>query len=207
MPIHVCSPFPPPLLSSSGDWERFLLVPGLSCSLATWLLVSQAQWQSSSHECEPLSVPRVTMDNFGPSRFQKLRRKLGVASGFDQAMDEEEERGAVLHEAAAAFIAPPRLEDAGLEDCALPPESIMEAFALAAISVGPRVDEDGDDEGFGEAPDEDSASGAPSAAVAGGGVGIVASDGLAVLGGYDSDSDERKTAKEFEDEEKEEFSR
>ncbi|KAJ8505995.1 hypothetical protein OPV22_006881 [Ensete ventricosum] len=122
-------------------------------------------------------------------------------------MDEEEERGAVLHEAAAAFIAPPRLEDAGLEDCALPPESIMEAFALAAISVGPRVDEDGDDEGFGEAPDEDSASGAPSAAVGGGGVGVLASDGLAVLGGYDSDSDERKTAKEFEDEEKEEFSR
>ncbi|RWV79375.1 hypothetical protein GW17_00059498 [Ensete ventricosum] len=201
MPIHVCSPFPPPLLSSSGDWERFLLVPGLSCSLATWLLVSQAQWQSSSHECEPLSVPpgRLVSRNYAAN--------LGVASGFDQAMDEEEERGAVLHEAAAAFIAPPRLEDAGLEDCALPPESIMEAFALAAISVGPRVDEDGDDEGFGEALDEDSASGAPSAAVGGGGVGVLASDGLAVLGGYDSDSDERKTAKEFEDEEKEEFSR
>ncbi|URE05956.1 hypothetical protein MUK42_21013 [Musa troglodytarum] len=118
-------------------------------------------------------------------------------------MDEEEQRGAVVHEAAAAFICPPRLEDAGLEDCALPPESIMEAFALAAISVGPRVD----DEGFGEAPDEDSASGAASAVVGGGGVGVVASDGLAVLGGEDSDLVEKKTAKEYEDEEKEEISR
>ncbi|XP_065038414.1 uncharacterized protein LOC135673396 [Musa acuminata AAA Group] len=122
-------------------------------------------------------------------------------------MDEEEERGAVLHEEAASFICPPRLEDAGLEDCALPPESIMEAFALAAISVGPRVDEDGDDEGFGEAPDEDDASGAASEVVGGGGVGVVASDGLAVLGGDDSDSVEKKTAKEYEAEEKEEISR
>ncbi|XP_031099727.1 uncharacterized protein LOC116003927 [Ipomoea triloba] len=32
-------------------------------------------------------------------------------------------------------IRPPRLEDAGLEDCALPPESIKEAFLKAASAV------------------------------------------------------------------------
>ncbi|OIT05270.1 PREDICTED: uncharacterized protein LOC109224015 [Nicotiana attenuata] len=32
-------------------------------------------------------------------------------------------------------IRPPRLEDAGLEDCALPPESIKEAFLKAATAV------------------------------------------------------------------------
>ncbi|CAK9161489.1 unnamed protein product [Ilex paraguariensis] len=32
-------------------------------------------------------------------------------------------------------IRPPRLEDAGLEDCALPPESIKEAFFKAATAV------------------------------------------------------------------------
>ncbi|KAK4428100.1 hypothetical protein Salat_1579000 [Sesamum alatum] len=32
-------------------------------------------------------------------------------------------------------IKPPRLEDAGLEDCALPPESIEEAFLKAASAV------------------------------------------------------------------------
>ncbi|KAL8189321.1 hypothetical protein R6Q57_028887 [Mikania cordata] len=33
-------------------------------------------------------------------------------------------------------IQPPRLEDAGLEDCALPPDSIQEAFLKAASAVG-----------------------------------------------------------------------
>ncbi|KAJ8644732.1 hypothetical protein MRB53_006480 [Persea americana] len=32
-------------------------------------------------------------------------------------------------------VRPPRLEDAGLEDCALPPEAIKEAFLKAASSV------------------------------------------------------------------------
>ncbi|KAK8958174.1 hypothetical protein KSP40_PGU010044 [Platanthera guangdongensis] len=36
-------------------------------------------------------------------------------------------------------ILPPRLENAGLEDCALPLESIMEAFSLAAASLKSRV--------------------------------------------------------------------
>lgn len=36
-------------------------------------------------------------------------------------------------------IRPPRLEDAGLEDCALPPESIAEAFSLAAKAVSSRL--------------------------------------------------------------------
>uniref|UniRef100_A0ACD5XRK8 Uncharacterized protein n=1 Tax=Avena sativa TaxID=4498 RepID=A0ACD5XRK8_AVESA len=36
------------------------------------------------------------------------------------------------------LIRPPRLEDAGLEDCALPPESIAEAFSLAAMAVSSR---------------------------------------------------------------------
>ncbi|CAN4086844.1 unnamed protein product [Withania somnifera] len=43
-------------------------------------------------------------------------------------------------------IRPPRLEDAGLENCALPPESIKEAFLKAANSVrsmiSPSDDED-----------------------------------------------------------------
>ena len=36
-------------------------------------------------------------------------------------------------------IRPPPLEDAGLEDCALPPESIAEAFSLAAAAVSSRL--------------------------------------------------------------------
>ncbi|XP_059640670.1 uncharacterized protein LOC132282875 [Cornus florida] len=36
-------------------------------------------------------------------------------------------------------IRPPRLEDAGLEDCALPPDSIKEAFLKAATAVGSRA--------------------------------------------------------------------
>ncbi|XP_006660550.1 uncharacterized protein LOC102715047 [Oryza brachyantha] len=36
-------------------------------------------------------------------------------------------------------IRPPRLEDAGLEDCALPPESIAEAFSLAAKAAASRL--------------------------------------------------------------------
>ncbi|GMH17676.1 hypothetical protein Nepgr_019517 [Nepenthes gracilis] len=36
-------------------------------------------------------------------------------------------------------IRPPRLEDAGLEDCALPPDSIKEAFLRAATAVGYRA--------------------------------------------------------------------
>ncbi|RCV36660.1 hypothetical protein SETIT_8G000200v2 [Setaria italica] len=36
-------------------------------------------------------------------------------------------------------IRPPRLEDAGLEDCALPLESIAEAFSLAAAAVSSRL--------------------------------------------------------------------
>ncbi|XP_074572546.1 uncharacterized protein LOC141829034 [Curcuma longa] len=63
-----------------------------------------------------------------------------------------EENGSVLREGAAS-IRPPRLEDAGLEDCALPPESIMEAFARAAISARPDLDEEGEDEGSHEALD------------------------------------------------------
>lgn len=43
-------------------------------------------------------------------------------------------------------IKPPRLEDAGLEDCALPPESIKEAFLKAASAVRSIVT-DSDDEG------------------------------------------------------------
>ncbi|KAG8056483.1 hypothetical protein GUJ93_ZPchr0002g25348 [Zizania palustris] len=48
-------------------------------------------------------------------------------------------------------IRPPPLEDAGLEDCALPPEAIAEAFSLAAKAVSSRLahlsfsDEDEDD--------------------------------------------------------------
>lgn len=36
-------------------------------------------------------------------------------------------------------IQPPRLEDAGLEDCALPPDSIQEAFLKASSAVRSRI--------------------------------------------------------------------
>ncbi|XP_057535821.1 uncharacterized protein LOC130813919 [Amaranthus tricolor] len=36
-------------------------------------------------------------------------------------------------------IIPPRIDDAGLEDCALPPHSIQEAFLKAASAVGSRA--------------------------------------------------------------------
>uniref|UniRef100_A0A1D1ZGY0 Ras-related protein Rab-4B n=1 Tax=Anthurium amnicola TaxID=1678845 RepID=A0A1D1ZGY0_9ARAE len=58
-----------------------------------------------------------------------------------------------MEEAAAAdglgpleAIRPPRLEDAGLEDSALPPEAIQEAFLKAASSVPSRVINPGDDD-------------------------------------------------------------
>ncbi|XP_050234013.1 uncharacterized protein LOC126682397 [Mercurialis annua] len=48
-------------------------------------------------------------------------------------------------------ILPPRLEDAGLEDCALPPDSIKEAFLKAASAVKSRATSvftsDSEDEG------------------------------------------------------------
>lgn len=43
-------------------------------------------------------------------------------------------------------IRPPRLEDAGLEDCALPPESIKEAFLKAASAVRSIISTSDDDE-------------------------------------------------------------
>lgn len=51
-------------------------------------------------------------------------------------------------------VLPPRLEDAGLEDCALPPDSIREAFFKAASAVKSRAtallhsDDDGDSDGY-----------------------------------------------------------
>ncbi|KAI3803404.1 hypothetical protein L1987_31555 [Smallanthus sonchifolius] len=48
-------------------------------------------------------------------------------------------------------IQPPRLEDAGLEDCALPPDSIQEAFLKAATAVRSRIfHATSDDESEGE---------------------------------------------------------
>lgn len=47
-------------------------------------------------------------------------------------------------------ILPPRLEDAGLEDCALPPEAIKEAFGKAATAVRSNISaSSGDDEAEG----------------------------------------------------------
>ncbi|KAM3380198.1 hypothetical protein P3S68_005771 [Capsicum galapagoense] len=43
-------------------------------------------------------------------------------------------------------IRPPRLEDAGLEDCALPPESIKEAFLKAATAVRSIISASGDED-------------------------------------------------------------
>ncbi|CAL0325995.1 unnamed protein product [Lupinus luteus] len=45
-------------------------------------------------------------------------------------MESTEQQSDLLHR-----ILPPRLEDAGLEDCALPPESIHQAFLKAATAV------------------------------------------------------------------------
>ncbi|KAI3753114.1 hypothetical protein L2E82_25159 [Cichorium intybus] len=47
-------------------------------------------------------------------------------------------------------IKPPRLEDAGLEDCALPPDSIQEAFEKAATVVHSQIFHDSDDESQGD---------------------------------------------------------
>lgn len=62
------------------------------------------------------------------------------------------------------MVLPPRLEDAGLEDCALPPDSIHEAFRKAASAVKSRGatffhsdDEDDDEPGCGDDPFPDSA--------------------------------------------------
>ncbi|KAF3450747.1 hypothetical protein FNV43_RR06836 [Rhamnella rubrinervis] len=60
----------------------------------------------------------------------------------------KEQESGLLHQ-----ILPPRLEDAGLEDCALPPDSIKEAFFKAADAVKSRAasfftsDEDEDAKG------------------------------------------------------------
>ncbi|CAI9753802.1 unnamed protein product [Fraxinus pennsylvanica] len=52
-------------------------------------------------------------------------------------------------------IKPPRLEDAGLEDCALPPESIKEAFLKAANAVRSIISApDDEDEGEGRCVDD-----------------------------------------------------
>ncbi|XP_004302907.1 PREDICTED: uncharacterized protein LOC101294382 [Fragaria vesca subsp. vesca] len=61
-------------------------------------------------------------------------------------MEATDEQPGLLHR-----IHPPRLEDAGLEDCALPPDSIKEAFLKAATAVKSRAtsiftsDDDEDD--------------------------------------------------------------
>lgn len=97
----------------------------------------------------------------------------------------------------AVPIRPPRLEDAGLEDCALPPDSIAEAFSLAALAVSSRLtlSEDSDDEedeearisalrGGGCVDDAAPTRGAvPDALVGGGGTGGGSVDEVLVVGG------------------------
>ncbi|XP_062013075.1 uncharacterized protein LOC133729552 [Rosa rugosa] len=51
-----------------------------------------------------------------------------------EATTEEQQPGTLVH-----HILPPRLEDAGLEDCALPPDSIKQAFLKAATAVKSRA--------------------------------------------------------------------
>jgi len=98
-------------------------------------------------------------------------------------------------------IRPPPLEDAGLEDCALPPESIAEAFSLAAAAVSSRLarfplsDEEEDEEyripatrGGGCVDDAGPAHGAAvpdaDALIGGGGVtGDGGADEVVVVGG------------------------
>ena len=62
-------------------------------------------------------------------------------------MESTKEQHGLLHQ-----ILPPRLEDAGLEDCALPPESIHQAFlkAAAAVKSAAAIFSDDDDETTGD---------------------------------------------------------
>ncbi|XLR28470.1 hypothetical protein S83_056370 [Arachis hypogaea] len=62
-------------------------------------------------------------------------------------MESTKEQHGLLHQ-----ILPPRLEDAGLEDCALPPESIQQAFlkATAAVKSAAAIFSDDDDETAGD---------------------------------------------------------
>lgn len=99
------------------------------------------------------------------------------------------------HIAAGDPIRPPRLEDAGLEDCALPPESIAEAFSLAALAVSSRLphlslseDEDEGDDPLaprgGCVEDAGSTRGAiPDALVGAGGGSEGGADEVVVVGG------------------------
>ncbi|WVZ64625.1 hypothetical protein U9M48_014119 [Paspalum notatum var. saurae] len=98
-------------------------------------------------------------------------------------------------------IRPPRLEDAGLEDCALPPESIAEAFSLAAaaaVSSPLTLSDDSDSDEGGESrawalrgggcvDDAAPARGAvPDALIGGGGGGLTGATGadeVVVVGG------------------------
>ena len=65
----------------------------------------------------------------------------------DFPMESTKEQHGLLHQ-----ILPPRLEDAGLEDCALPPESIHQAFlkAAAAVKSAAAIFSDDDDETAGD---------------------------------------------------------
>ncbi|KAL3631896.1 hypothetical protein CASFOL_024880 [Castilleja foliolosa] len=63
-------------------------------------------------------------------------------------MDGTREAGPFLGE-----IKPPRIEDAGLEDCALPPESIREAFLKAAAAARSVISDSDDDEDESDADD------------------------------------------------------
>jgi hypothetical protein len=93
------------------------------------------------------------------------------------------------------LIRPPRLEDAGLEDCALPPESIAEAFSLAAMAVSSRLPRlslsDDEDEGDaalaprgGCVEDAGPTRGAiPDALVGAGGIREGGADEVVVVGG------------------------
>lgn len=100
---------------------------------------------------------------------------------------------------AGESILPPRLEDAGLEDCALPPESIAEAFSLAAMAVSSRLphlslsDDEDEDEDEGDAPlaprggcveDAGPTCGSiPDALVGAGGGRVGGADDVVVIGG------------------------
>ncbi|TVU09266.1 hypothetical protein EJB05_42724, partial [Eragrostis curvula] len=85
----------------------------------------------------------------------------------------------------------PRLEDAGLEDCALPPESIAEAFSLAAEAVSSRLarfplyesDDEDDRTAGGCVDDAVPARGPVPDVLVGGGSGDGGADEVVVVGG------------------------
>ncbi|KAJ0986275.1 hypothetical protein J5N97_004631 [Dioscorea zingiberensis] len=120
------------------------------------------------------------------------RDDLKVVSTFVRIEAMEESLGEMLKGMA---IQPPRLEDAGLEDCALPPDAIREAFARAADSLKSRLiaateeDESDDDDGQRTKDESDVAAASSRVLVLGGDDGVVGEEKKKEKGLREEDDD------------------